>query len=314
VTRIVWCTHPRHLPKVPGGRSVMLDVAFAAGGQWKSKTKVFIDALGPRLVRFVDHHEHKEAWRHYKGDPRFLLVPNKIAHACPELITPELVRAAGPIDDIVAHADFDGALAAVKWLRGGKEPWPGADEDARAVDSPGRGHTLSEIGARYALAMDEASARYERDRQLKLLSAIATAMADGAADPALDDELDQLGEGARAAEAEARLLADRCGAHEAPGLFVVRLDHKPDNRTRRNLLLFAEERARVGAIIEPDPAGGAWIIAATFDEELDLEKVDGFEGGRSDYRFARAHQGGAALLEGLARYVGSVPRAAAGEG
>lgn len=285
----------------------MLDVAFAAGGQWKSKTKVFLDALGPRLVRFVDHHEHKEAWRHYRDDPRFLLVPNKIAHACPELVTPEVVRAAGQVDHIIAHADFDGAIAAVKWLRGGQEPWPGADEDARAVDSPGRGHTLSAEGTRIALAMDEASARYERDQQLDFMTRVTTAIAERSFDPALDDEIELLGRAAQTAEAEARVLADRCGSLEAPGVFVVRLDHKPDNRTRRNLLMHAEEKARVGAIHEPDPMGGAWIIAATFDEELDLEKVPGFEGGRSDYRFARAHDGGRDLLEALSRYVQSVP-------
>jgi hypothetical protein len=303
---LVWCTHPRHLPKVPGGRAVMLDVAFAAGGQWKSKTKVFVDALGPRLVRYVDHHEHKDAWAFFKDDPRFLLVPNKIAHACPELITPEVVAAAGKIDDVIAHADFDGALAAVKWMRGGKEPWPGADEDARAVDSPGRGHTLTDEGARYAWALDEASARFEREAELKFLTAVTRSIASGDRDPALDDEIDTLGKAARAAELRDRDVAARNGKLEAPGVFVVRIDEKPDNRTRRNMLLFAEEHARVGALWEPDPQGGAWLIAATFDEALDLEKVAGFEGGRSDYRFARAHGDGGELIRALSTYVQSV--------
>jgi hypothetical protein len=214
-----------------------LDVAFAAGAQWKSKTKVFLDALGDRLVRYVDHHEHREAWPSYEGDARFVLVPNKIAHACPELVTPELVAASGHVDDIVAHADFDGCVAAVKWLRGGREPYAGADEDARA------------------------------------------------------------------AESDARKLALDNGRLEAPGVFVVRVPSKPDNRTRRNLLVVAEEHAPVGALFEPDPAGGAWLIAATFDEGLDLEEVAGFEGGRSDYRFARAHGEGVGLIGALSGYV-----------
>ncbi len=302
---IVWCTHPRHLPKVPAGRVVMLDVAFAAGGQWKSKTRPFVEALGDRLVRFIDHHEHKEAWAHYKGDPRFLLVPNKIAHACPELVTPEVVAAAGKVDDVVAHCDFDGCIAAVKFLRDGKEPWAGADEDARAVDSPGRGHALSERGARYAAAVDEASARYDRSGQMRFMTALAQTLVSGVDDPALDDEIDTLAKAARAAEVEARDVAAKHGALEAPGVFVVRLDHKPDNRTRRNLLVNAEERAPVGALFEPDPQGGAWLIAATFDESLDLERVDGFEGGRSDYRFARAHNDGKDLVLALSDYVTS---------
>lgn len=287
----------------------MLDVAFAAGAQWRSKTKAFVDALGPRLVRYVDHHEHKEAWHHFRKDPRFLLVPNRIAHACPELVTPEVVAAAGPVEVIVAHADFDGAVAAAKWMMRGKEPWPGADEDARAVDSPGRGHTLGETGARLAWAMDEASARYERDVYVGFMTRAVRAVVERDTDPALDDEIDVLGSAARASELESRALAEACGREEVPGVFVVRVDRKPDNRTRRNLLLYAEERARVGAVFEPDPAGGAWIIAATFDEGLDLERVEGFEGGRSDYRFARARAGGQQLLEDLSRFVQSVPRA-----
>lgn len=297
---IVWCNHPRHLPKPPAGRVVVVDVAFAAGAQWK-KTRAFIDALGPRLVRYIDHHEHKEGWAHFKDDPRFLLVPNKIAHACPELVTPDVVAACGVVDDLVAHCDFDGALSAVKFLKKGKEPWPGADEDARAVDSPGRGHSLSETGARIAYAMDEASARFERPEEVRFMSSVTTAIVDDDFSPALDDEIDSLAASARAAEKLAKTTALAHGKEEAPGVFVVRLDHKPDNRTRRNLLVAAEERAPVGALFEPDPMGGAWMIAATFDESLNLEDVDGFEGGRSDYRFARAHHDGRVLIDALSK-------------
>lgn len=300
---ITWCTHPRYLPKPPKGKTVVLDVAFAAGSQWKSKTKVFLDALGDNLVRYIDHHEHREAWPHYQGDARFLLVPNKLAHACPELVTPALVAATGTVDDIVAHADFDGCLAAVKWLRGGREPYPGADEDARAVDSPGRGHALSETGARYAYALDEASARFERKEELRFLTAVAASLVDGTSDLALDEEIDTLGKAARLAEQEGRKLGLARGSVEAPGVFVVRLDSKPDNRTRRSLLMLAEEHAPVGALFEPDPTGGAWMIAATFDQALDLEDVEGFEGGRSDYRFARAHGDGSDLVRALSAYV-----------
>jgi hypothetical protein len=41
----------------------------------------------------------------------------------------------GPIDTIVAHFDLDGLYAAAKWILGGREPYPGADDDARAVDT-----------------------------------------------------------------------------------------------------------------------------------------------------------------------------------
>ena len=302
IPELVWVTHPRHLPAAPRGRAVALDVAFAASGQWKSKTQKLIDALGDRLALWIDHHEHKEGWAAYLADPRFVLVPNRVAHACPELVTPERVAGAGPIDAILAHADFDGAVAAAKWLKGGVEPWPGADEDARAVDSPGRGHTLSERGARIAWALDEASASYKQSRELELLTRLTRALAAGDLDPALDDELDTLAKGARVAEVATRALAQQKGALVAPGLFLVRVDEKPDNRTRRNLLVYAEEQAPIGALLEPDPQGGHWLIAATFDEGLDLADVEGMEGGRSDYRFGRAHGGGEELIAALAAY------------
>jgi hypothetical protein len=136
---------------------------------------------------------------------------------------------------------------------------------------------------------------------MKFMSTVATALVDADFSAALDDEIDSLGKAARAAEQDARAVAAKHGKLEADGVYVVRLDHKPDNRTRRNLLVAAEERARVGALFEPDPQGGAWLIAATFDESIDLEDVDGFEGGRSDYRFARAHDDGTELVRALSK-------------
>ena len=302
MTTLLWATHPRHLPKPPAGTTVVLDVAFAASSQWKTKTRPFIDSLGSRLLRWVDHHEHREGWPCYAADPRFLLVPNRQAHACPELVTAELVASVPVPDVIVAHRDFDGVISAAKWLRRGREPWEGADEDARAIDSPGRGHHLTEVGARIASALDEASARFERREELEFASRVTRAIVAGERDPALEDEIDTLAQAARAAEDEARKIVEARGRLEAPGVFVVRMDAKQENRMRRNLLVFAEERAPIGALFEPDPQGGAWLTAATFDERFDLEEVQGFEGGRSDYRFARAHHGGEELVEALSRY------------
>jgi hypothetical protein len=304
VARFLWVTHPRHLPKAPGGRAVVVDVAFAAAGQWRSKTRPFLDALGDRLALYVDHHEHKEGWAHYAGDPRFVLVPNKIAHACPELVTPDVVARAGAVDVVVGHHDFDGLLSAVKFVRGGHAPWPEADEDARAVDSPGRGHTLSSTGERLALAMDESAVSMPREAALAFNDRLAAQLVRGPVlDVGLDEEVAALARAARVAEDEARAIVEQRGKLEAPGVFVVRVNAKQDNRMRRNLLVLAEERAPIGALWEPDPQGGAWLTAATFDEGLDLEDVDGFEGGRSDYRFARAHKGGLDLVEALSGYV-----------
>lgn len=304
--RITWVTHPRHLPKPPAGRVVVVDVAFAAGGQFRSKTLPFIEALGDRLLRWVDHHYHREGWPRFARDPRFVLVPNREAHACPELVTPALVESTErgePVDVVCAHADFDGLLAAVKWRLGGKAPWPEADEDARAVDSPGRGHTLSERGARYAYAIEEASGRYSLGKRQQFLSELASSILEGEEELGFESLLDELAAAAREAEQTARKLAAEAGREEAPGVFVVRLDKPVENRIRKHLLVYAEERAPIGALYEPDPGGGAWVTAATFDEALDLEDVEGFAGGRSDYRFSRASGDGRASIEALGAYL-----------
>jgi hypothetical protein len=310
--KLLWVTHPRHLPRPPTtGRALVVDVAFAAAGQWRVKTKPFLDGLGDRLVRFIDHHEHKEAWAVYGADPRFVLVPNRVAHACPELVTEALMDEVGPIDVVVAHHDFDGLVSAVKVLRRGRPPWQEADEDARAIDSPGRGHRLSTFGALLSDAMDEAAVALERSEALALNERLARGLAvDGERlSASLLDDIGALATRAAIAADDARRIVDRCGALEAPGVFVVRVSHKQDNRMRRHLLMLAESRATIGALHEPDPQGGAWLTAATFDERFDLERVAGFEGGRSDYRFARAHAGGADLVEALARFVAMEPAA-----
>jgi hypothetical protein len=141
----------------------VLDIAFAAEGGGSSFEKItlpFIRGLGSRLAAWVDHHDHE---RHvdYAGDPRFILSTKAEHGACPEMVTAELVRQVGPIDCICTHVDLDGLYAAAKWILGGREPYPGADDDARAVDtrvgSPGP----------HAVRIDRALRARFRDDQLK---------------------------------------------------------------------------------------------------------------------------------------------------
>src|SRR5438067_12806591 len=135
---VMFVEQPGKLPAPPAqGRVAVVDVAFAGGENFEKSTLPFLDALGDRLAIWIDHHEHPVGWARFRDDPRFVLVPNRIAHACPELVTPEVVRQAGHVDVIVAHADLDGLLSAVKFLRGGSPTCPEADENARAADSPG---------------------------------------------------------------------------------------------------------------------------------------------------------------------------------
>ena len=91
---------PRRLPKAAElrGRVVVLDVAFASDGLGKGFTKTtgkFIERLGDRLACWVDHHDHP---RHveFANDERFVLHTKAEHGACPQIITPEIVRRVGP--------------------------------------------------------------------------------------------------------------------------------------------------------------------------------------------------------------------------
>ena len=77
------------------------------------------------------------------------------------MVTQALVREVGPIDTIVCHLDVDGLYAAAKWLRGGSEPYAGADDDARAIDT--RIGTPGPIADR----IDRALRAHFRDEALK---------------------------------------------------------------------------------------------------------------------------------------------------
>jgi hypothetical protein len=288
---------------------VVLDVAFAASSQFEKRTLPFINMLGPDLLCWVDHHEHRRMWPTYANDPRFILVPNRQARACPELITPQLVEQVEgkmPAEHLVAHADFDGALSAIKWILKGKEPWPQADEDARAVDSPGRGNTLSPHGQRFARGLDMASASYERERFFDFLLEWVGAVVDEDFPPRLDREFDKLAQSQAELEIEVAESVTKLGNAEAPGVFALRTERSQANHRRRQLLIGAETRAPVGVVVEPNANGGVLLTAATFDERLDLEDVDGLRGGRSDYRFCRIPGDGRALIQSISDYVVSV--------
>src|SRR4051812_44810683 len=123
IPEIVFST-PRHLPDARKlrGRVAVLDIAFAADGMgtpFEETTGAFIRALGGRLAAWVDHHDH-ERQAQFKLDPRFTLATKAEHGACPEMVTPDVVRAAGPVETIVCHVDLDGLYSAVKWALGGE--------------------------------------------------------------------------------------------------------------------------------------------------------------------------------------------------
>jgi hypothetical protein len=297
--RIAVVSKPYALPSPPDGPFVMLDVAFAGAGA-THKTHAFIDAAGPRLRLWVDHHEHAEGWARYTDDPRFILVPSKVAHACPELVTPEVVSRAGPVDHVLAHHDFDGLMSAVRFLGGGREPYEGADEDARASDSPGRGHTLSVRGRRLSVALGEAMADLEEGPFHDFYRAVAESVLRGREDAPLTTEIDRLVREAESVETRARVLAGKRRV-EAPGVCVLRLDARLDGRMRRAVLSILEDEAVVGLVLEGTPKR-YWATAATYCQDVLLDEATDLDRGRHDFRFGPTKDGDGlvALLSGLA--------------
>jgi hypothetical protein len=295
--RVLFVEQPGNLPVPPEGRVAVVDVAFAGGDNFEKSTVPFLEALGDRLAVWIDHHEHPVGWSRVQGDPRFVLVPNRTAHACPELVTPEVVARAGPVDVVVAHADFDGLLSAVKFIRGGVAPWPEADEDARAADSPGRGHALSDQAALLSDALDHAASELKTAQREALRQQIVAALVQGEITPELRSRLETLSRKQRAALEPVDGLA-AAAREEIGGVLVARVAKALPRPVKKALLSRLEERAPVGVVIE-----GRAVTAATFRDDLDLAFCDDLAAGRSDYRFAQADDGGRAIIACLGSLV-----------
>lgn len=280
--RLVYVETPKRLPSPPPlGRVVTLDLAFAAGDRFETASRPFIESLGLRLARWIDHHPHP-AWARYQDDPRFLLVDKATAPACPELITPELVGEVGEVDHIFAHADFDGVLSAVKFLRGGIAAYEEADEDARAIDAPGRGFVCSARGQRLADAIDRSRDAYPKQHP-RFLLALTEALVEGKEPPSLTTRIDALADEARARrERLAPLLADARRDH--PEILVLSLDRMISPSDKKHLLVHLEEEATIAVIEEPQA-----VTVATFHPEIRLtlhpalHGTDGFAWGKASY-------------------------------
>jgi hypothetical protein len=278
---------PRKLPRARElkGRVVVLDVAFASeasGGGFAKITQPFIEQLGGRLAAWVDHHDHLMHER-YRADPRFVLATKAEHGACPEMVTPELVERvtqSGPIETIVCHTDFDGLCSAAKWMRGGTEPYPGADDDARAVDT--RTAQPSGTGQRIDRALRA------RPRDAALFGLVVRHLAGGLADPSLWEAIDvaaaELGpieELTRKVAARYEVLPLRRG-HDGPNvpdgvrsLAFVDATAQHGKYDKTLLLLIGQERASLSASLDMDTL----TLAARYDSGVSFLEVLGLSGG-----------------------------------
>lgn len=262
---------PRKLPKAHAleGRVVVVDIAFAStsGGRKKAFEKTtlkLIDQLGERLAMWVDHHD-SEHHADFADDPRFVLATKAEHGACPEMVTPELVERAGPVHTIVCHNDFDGLATAAKWILGGHEPYPGCDDDARAVDT--RTGMPSDTGMRF----DRALRARGRDEVLQL--AVIRQLVDR-----LDNErawriIDEAGAELAPREAQARKLAESYRELTDDLVVVDATGAAPYDRTL--LLLMGQERARMAAVIDADNI----TFAAPYDSGVNFLTRFGLSGG-----------------------------------
>ena len=265
---IVFST-PRTLPpaaSVPG-RVVVLDLAFAAAGMgtpFEEVTLPFIEGLGDRLAAWVDHHDH-ELQAQYAADPRFHLATKAEHGACPEMITPEMVAETGPIDAIVTHLDLDGLYAAAKWILGGKEPYPGADADARAVDT--REAQPGPVGA----MLDQAVRARFRDTPLK--HRIVRYLVGGLRDPEHRAVIEEAAAEFALVRGETERLASRYERRGRVAYVDARRAKGPFDKT--DLLLHGQTLAEVAMVRH----SGMITVAAAFGSGLDFVRLFGLEGG-----------------------------------
>jgi hypothetical protein len=272
---------PRKLPRVSElrGRVVVLDVAFAseaASGGFDKITLPFIEQLGPRLAGWVDHHDHVMHAR-YRGDPRFVLSTKAEHGACPEMVTPSVIARIGPVDTIVCHTDFDGLCSAAKWLRNGAEPYPGADDDARAIDT--RTAAPGPIGLRFDRALRA------RRRDTALFGLVVRHLAAGLHDGSLWEPVDRAAAELVPIEELTRRVAGRyalvelrrCDGVPASVRSLAFVDatahHGKYDKTQ--LLLLGQERASLAMVLDLDTV----TLAARYGSGVSFLELLGLSGG-----------------------------------
>lgn len=267
---LVCFASPRALPRADRltGRVVVLDLAFAGNGlgkPFKKGTYRFIHELGERLAAWVDHHDHLYHER-FKDDARFVLSGKKNHPSCSEMVTFELVERVGRVDTVVCHRDLDGLYSAAKWILGGGEPYPGADSDARAVDtrigSPSRTAELLDAALR-ALPDDDTLGR-----------AVLSFLVSGCDERTPGFEL------VRESASRFEVVKQRSGRiarsyHLEGKVAVVEVEEAAEQFDKTELLLLGQQLAPVAVVKQ----GAFFTAAAPFDSGLDLVTLMELGGG-----------------------------------
>jgi len=173
---------------------------------------------------------------------------------------------------VVCHNDFDGLCSAAKWIRGGVEPYPGSDDDARAID------TRTGTPSATAVRIDRALRALRGGAALSGM--IVRHLTDGLADRSLWIPIDEAGAQMAAVEAETRKVAEKYRVMVAHGdgidsvAFIDASDfHGKYDKTQ--LLLLGQERAKVALLLDRDTLS----LAAGFESGLNFLNLLQLSGG-----------------------------------
>ncbi len=253
---------PKKLPDARAlpGRVAVLDLGFCAQGlspSFENMTGPFLDALGDRLCAWVDHHDHPYHER-YRHDPRFVLATKEQQPACAPMVTAGVVERLGPADTLVAHLDFDGVYCMARWILGGREPYPGADADAVAVDT-----RTGEPSARGRLVDFALRARYH-DENLKIAAVRALVDSDSKS-----PYWDTVREAAREYEQLQEQTMQWVGKYVVSGDVAWVVVPEGARFDRTELLLHGQRLARV-AVVENS---GMLALAAPFGSGVDFLRL-----------------------------------------
>jgi hypothetical protein len=181
------------------------------------------------------------------------------------MVTPELVRHTGPIDTIVAHHDLDGLYSAAKWIRQGHEPYQGADDDARCVDT-----RIGEPGP-IARRVDRALRARFRDERLK--RSVVLWLAESMPDGALKEVIDEAAREFERKNAGTERLAKRFVGRGRVAYVDARGESEPYDKTE--LLLRGQTLAEVAAVRD----SGFVTFAAGYESGWDFVQLLGLDGG-----------------------------------
>ncbi len=285
-----WCrapslafASPRKLPHARDlkGRVVVLDVAFAseaASGGFDKTTLPFIEGLGPRLVRWVDHHDHVKH-EEYRRDPRFVLATKAEHGACPEMVTPELVVA----DRAGGHHRLPHRLRRPV-QRGQVDPRRRRALPRRRRRRARHRHAHRQPGPIGAAVRPRLAGPAPRHRALRAhrpapgRTACATPRSGAPSTPRppsstpIEEPTRKIAAGYRARRSEAR----RGSSTRRGALGRVRRRHRPPRQVRQTqLLLIGQERASLAIVVDTDNV----TFAARYGSGVSFLDLLGLSGG-----------------------------------